>query len=124
MTKSDKLLVGLVLALAIFSYLIYFLLDQGDSSLNAKIMADGSIFTEINLYHPGHDHLINVPGPLGTSVAEVKPGAIRMKSSPCPAHYCMETGWINRPGAVIVCVPNRIVIEIVPDKNSVDTIAR
>ncbi len=124
MTKYDKLLMGLILALAILSYLNNFLLYKGESSLTAKIVTDGSIFTEIDLYHPGHDHLINVPGPLGTSVAEVKPGAIRMKSSPCPDHYCMKTGWINRPGAVIVCIPNQIVIEIVPDKNSVDTVAR
>jgi hypothetical protein len=124
MTKSDKLLIGLVLALAIFSYLIYFMLYQGDSSLTAKIMVDGSIFTEIDLHHPIPNHCINIPGPLGTSIAEVKPGAIRMRSSPCSDHYCMETGWINRPGAVIVCVPNRIVIEITPDKNSIDTIAR
>jgi len=124
MTKSDKLLIGLVLALTILSYLFYVLLYQGDSSLTAKIVTDGSIFTEIDLNHPGANHCINIPGPLGTSVAEVRPGAIRMKSSPCPDHYCMEIGWINRPGAVIVCVPNRIVIEIIPDKNSVDTIAR
>lgn len=124
MTKSDKLLIGLILALAILFYLIYFLLYHVDSSLTAKITTNGIIFTEIDLHHPGPNHGINIPGPLGNSVAEVKPGAIRMKSSPCPDHYCTKTGWISRPGAVIICVPNQIVIEIVPDKNSVDTIAR
>jgi hypothetical protein len=124
MTKADKILIGVVLILSIFSYLVYFLFYQGDSSHIAEISVNGSKFTQINLHNSTPNQLIDVSGPLGTSVVEVKPGAIRMKSSPCPDHYCMETGWINRPGAVIVCVPNRIIIKISPNTNSVDAISR
>ena len=84
---------------------------------------NGNPVTEVDLNNPEPNRLIKISGPLGTSVAEIKSGAIRMKFSPCPDRYCMETGWIDQPGQVIACVPNRIIIKIVADKNSVDTIS-
>lgn len=124
MTKHDKVLIVTILVFSLLSYLMFFTLNQKQTSSIAQISVNGKTVDKIHLDNSTPCQLINVSGPLGTSIAETKPGAVRMKSSPCPEHYCMETGWIDQPGAVIVCVPNRIVIEIIADKNSVDTIAR
>ncbi|WP_324717394.1 Gx transporter family protein [Carboxydochorda subterranea] len=45
-------------------------------------------------------------------VLEVRDGRIRVKSSTCPHQVCVHTGWIDRPGQVIVCVPGRAVVAI------------
>ncbi|MEN6325455.1 MAG: NusG domain II-containing protein [Syntrophomonas sp.] len=124
MTKHDNVLIGTLLALSILSYLAFSIIHHEDNSLTAEISVNGNTVNRIDLNNPTNNRLINIPGPLGTSVAEVKPGAIRMKYSPCPDRYCMKTGWISRPGQVIACVPNRIIIKISPDNNSVDTISR
>lgn len=123
MTKPDKVLIGAVLALALLSYFIYFLVYREAAQLTAEISVNGATVTKVDLNNPPPNHLIDISGPLGTSVAEVKPGAIRMKFSPCPDRYCMETGWINRPGQIIACVPNKIIIKIYSDKNSVEIIS-
>ncbi|MDD3269281.1 MAG: NusG domain II-containing protein [Syntrophomonadaceae bacterium] len=123
MTKHDKYLLGILLVFLIFSYPVYFLVNREASSLTAEISVNGNTISRIDLNNPPPERLINITGPIGTSVAEVKPGAIRMKFSPCPDQYCMKTGWIDRPGQIIVCVPNRIIIKISPDKNPVDTIS-
>lgn len=124
MTKHDKVLLVIILAFSCLSYIMFFAINEKQTSLTAQISVNGKTVSKIPLSSSTPCRLINVSGPLGTSLAEVRPGAIRMKSSPCPDHCCMETGWIDQPGAVIVCVPNRIVIEIIPDKNSVDAITR
>jgi hypothetical protein len=59
------------------------------------------------------DTTFSVEGPLGTTVVEVKQGQVRVLSSPCPEHICMNTGWISKPGGIIVCMPNGIVVRIV-----------
>lgn len=123
MTKYNKILIGSVLALAVLSYLIFFLVYRESAPLIAQISVNGTTVAQINLNSSRPNRLINISGPLGTSVVEVKPGAIRMKFSPCPDKCCMKTGWIDQPGQVIVCVPNRIIIKIFPDKNSVDNIS-
>jgi hypothetical protein len=48
----------------------------------------------------------------GAMVVEVKDGRVRVKDSDCPRRICLHTGWIQHPGETIVCVPNKIVIEI------------
>lgn len=122
MIKPAKILI-IGLAFALLGYLIFFPVYQKEDPLIAEISVNGMTFTKIDLNTLVASQLIDIPGPIGTSVAEVKPGAIRMKYSPCPDHYCMQTGWINHPSQVIACVPNRIIITITPDKNSIDTIS-
>jgi hypothetical protein len=43
---------------------------------------------------------------------EIKGGAIRVAESDCPKGVCKHAGWIRTPGRSIVCVPNRVLIEL------------
>lgn len=44
---------------------------------------------------------------------EIKQGCIRVIKSDCSQKICMHTGWIENPGQIIVCLPNKLFIEIV-----------
>ena len=39
-----------------------------------------------------------------------------MSDADCPDKDCVNQGWISRPGQMIVCLPNRLVIKIESDK--------
>ncbi len=43
---------------------------------------------------------------------EVKNGSVRVLHSDCPHKICVHTGRINSSAQTIVCIPNRILIEI------------
>ena len=43
---------------------------------------------------------------------EIKDGAIRVAESDCPRGLCKHAGWVRTPGRSIVCVPNRVVVEL------------
>lgn len=45
-------------------------------------------------------------------VIEVKEGRLRAFEAECPRKICVHTGWISRPSQTIVCVTNKILIEI------------
>lgn len=47
---------------------------------------------------------------------EVKKDRIRVKSADCPDQNCVLTGFIEKPGQTIVCLPHRLVIEIKSDR--------
>jgi hypothetical protein len=49
---------------------------------------------------------------LGRMLLEIKEGRIRVRESDCPRKICVNTGWIKTPGQVIVCVPNKVLVEI------------
>jgi hypothetical protein len=44
---------------------------------------------------------------------EIARGHMRIQKIACPRKLCMHTGWISRPGEMIVCAPNAILIEVV-----------
>lgn len=43
----------------------------------------------------------------------VEDGTVSVTSSSCPDHICEQTGMISHRGQSIVCIPARVVIEIV-----------
>jgi len=43
---------------------------------------------------------------------EIRGGAIRVAESDCPKGVCKHVGWVRTPGRSIVCVPNRVLIEL------------
>lgn len=43
---------------------------------------------------------------------EIRNGAVRVAESNCPKGICKQAGWVRTPGRAIVCVPNRVLIEI------------
>ncbi|MGE5574203.1 MAG: NusG domain II-containing protein [Bacteroidota bacterium] len=57
---------------------------------------------------------VDVPAGRGHTVAvEIAgDGRARVSDSDCPDKVCVRTGWIERPGEAIVCLPNRVVVKI------------
>lgn len=45
-------------------------------------------------------------------ILEVRYGRVRIAKANCPRKLCQHSGWISRPGETIVCLPNRLLIEI------------
>ncbi|MBN2464658.1 NusG domain II-containing protein [candidate division WOR-3 bacterium] len=43
---------------------------------------------------------------------EIRNGAIRVAESDCPKGVCKHAGWVRTPGRSIICVPNRVLIEV------------
>ncbi|NTV29813.1 MAG: NusG domain II-containing protein [Candidatus Omnitrophica bacterium] len=48
----------------------------------------------------------------GRMQIEVRAGRVRVAASDCPGHVCLHTGWISQAGQKLVCVPNRVLVEI------------
>jgi hypothetical protein len=74
----------------------------------ASIFRDGELlFQHLRLDKDQEVVLLN-----GHMMLEVKDGRLRVKESDCPRRICLHTGWIQHPGETIVCLPNKMVIEI------------
>jgi hypothetical protein len=97
------------------------------SNLPWARVAEASIFRdgELLFQHLKLDKDQEVVLSNGAMVVEVKEGRIRVKESDCPRRICLHTGWIQHPGETIVCVPNKMVIEIEASGSapSVDAVA-
>jgi len=65
----------------------------------------------------------SVWGPLGETVVQVKGGKVRVLSDPGPQQLCVRQGWISRAGDMLVCLPNRVMVQI-PGTPAVDGVVK
>ncbi|WP_202635680.1 NusG domain II-containing protein [Rugosibacter aromaticivorans] len=93
-------------ALVVFSYA---LLWRGGVADRAIVKRDGKTVIELSL---NSARKARVEGPLGTTVIEVQPGRARVFSDPGPRQYCVQQGWLTRAGAVAICAPNHLTLQL------------
>ncbi len=104
---ADLLVLALGAALVGASYAFFW--GPRTAGDTAVIFVGQTVYRELPLQE---GRTVTVDGVLGESVIRVSDGRIRFTDSPCPARYCVHTGWIERTGEVAACLPNGIVIEI------------
>jgi hypothetical protein len=73
------------------------------------------------------DAAFAVSGKIGPLGIEIKDGAARIVSAPCPRQICKRSGRINGRHSQLICAPNNILIKIRTSQtqtdNDVDAIA-
>jgi hypothetical protein len=68
-----------------------------------------------------------VRGRVGEVRIQVQDGAVRILDAACPNRLCVLSGAKRRPGEVIACVPNEVLVRIVggsPDPSVPDAVTR
>ncbi|MDH5175011.1 MAG: NusG domain II-containing protein [Elusimicrobiota bacterium] len=107
LTRNDRILIFVLVAIASFYFVrLFFVSNEGREAL-VKVGSNPSqkVSLEIN-------KRINVEGEKGRVVIEVKEGRVRVVESSCFQKICVNTGWINKPGQNIVCLPNKVLVTI------------
>ena len=105
--KNDLFLVFSILLVALIFFLILIFTAQKGKSV--KVILDGNVEYVLNLnqntkktisQNENHNLLI------------IKDGKAYIKSADCPDKICVHHKPISNVGETIVCLPNRVVIEI------------
>ncbi len=60
---------------------------------------------------------------VGKMDIEVNGGRVRVLDSDCPKRLCVAFGWISSPGESIVCVANKVIIEVSGKSGEEDFVA-
>ena len=106
---SDIILVAVILIVSLSVLLIVFLAREGGEMV---VYVDGDKVAEYPLSVDGVYYLNN-----GTNTLVVENGEAYMRDATCPDKYtgngCVNTGRISYVGQKIVCLPNRVIVEIV-----------
>ncbi|MNJ34733.1 hypothetical protein D3C77_294560 [compost metagenome] len=81
--------------------------------LSAVITVDGELYRTIPL--SGEEEEIEIKTALGHNILRKYNDGIQMVYADCPKKISMAMGFVSRPNETIVCVPNRIFVEIIND---------
>ncbi len=112
--KSDLILIGVMVTgfLTICGFLFLgkstgtYVVVSVDSVEVARFPLDEDIVYEIKGYEGGINTLI------------IQNGVAHVEGSSCPDHLCEHMGKISSVGQSIICLPNRVVVEVIEDKKA------
>ncbi|HMM73090.1 MAG TPA: NusG domain II-containing protein [Rhodocyclaceae bacterium] len=87
---------------------------------SAVVRRDGEVIAKLPLDRHAR---IGVTGALGETVIEVAPGRARVAADAGPRQLYVLQGWLTRPGAVAICAPSHLSLELEQLGASHDSVA-
>lgn len=112
MTKGDKVLVGIVVILTLLS--LGFIKRQAFSNENKfiSIQVNGEQVKKIIFDKNIIGKQIAIESKYGYNLIEIGDEKVRVIEANCPDKIDVKQGFISKIGESIICLPNRMVIEI------------
>ncbi len=106
-TKGDLIILIFLILLTLASFSICFFLPKSGEWVIIEIhnKPQARLRLKENQYY-------TITGVKGKTEIEIKNQCVRIIDSCCPHKICVHTGWISRPGQIIACVPNKVLIYI------------
>lgn len=104
MKKSERLFIGGILIFALLLWVLLHLLRPHDYG-SIRITVDGE---EYGTYRLSEDQTVSIGS---TNICEIKDGKAKMIHADCPDQLCMKQGAIDDSGGMIICLPNKVIIE-------------
>ena len=120
MNKYD---IALCICIVFMVSVIYLLLKiDNNKSKEAIVYYDNKEVLKIDLSdYTYREYKVN--GYNGEVLIETVDGKVRVVDEISPKHLCSKQGYISKSYETIICLPNKIVIEIEDDIN-IDTVVR
>lgn len=117
MKRGDNLLIGLVVVIAL-AFLVPRWLG-GDSSEKvhkngervANITVDGKLYKTVELTK--EEQTVEIKTEHGYNLLKIHDYGIEMIDADCPDKLCLTFGFIDRNGGTIVCLPHKLMVEVV-----------
>ena len=103
MKKGDMVIIAVIAVAFVLSIALLFAFSNQGSQVvikqNNQIIYEGSIN-------------INETVDTGTNRVVIKDGTVYVESASCKNQVCVNTGKISKKGESIVCLPNKVIVEI------------
>lgn len=118
--KNDLILAGIILILALAAVLFITLTKEEGGEV--VVTVDGEVYKTLPL---DKDTTLSIEEKTGQyNVLEIKDGEVRMREASCPDKICVEHRAIHYNRESIVCLPNKVTVEIRGGKeNDIDIMA-
>ena len=111
----------IITAVIMASFVPYLLFDTNNDENNnrestdviAVVKIDGEVVDKFNLSQVNESfEKTYYPQKGKYNIIEVAPGKIRVKEDNSPDQIAVRTGWISRPGEISICLPHKLIVEI------------
>ena len=112
MKKKDLILGAGIIVIAL-AMLLVMQLTRGEEGNQIRVMLDGKIY---GTYSLSKDQTIEVKDGDFYNRIRIEDGKAYMEEANCPDGYCEEQGKISGHTQTIVCLPHKLVVEVLENE--------
>ncbi len=116
---NKTLIPSVVILMGIFFALAFLLRSFNLQNPVVRIKKGNQIVEEIRMSDVEDYEIVN----LGTNKVRIEHDGVYMENANCPDKLCVHQGRISKTGQSIICLPNKIIVEIVGKKPDVDAVS-
>jgi hypothetical protein len=114
----------LLIAAAIVLFGLYWLMLRGDTDPAARQVLIYRGDTVVATLPLAEDRRIDLTPHGVAMVVEIRDRRVRVLSSSCHQQLCVRKGWTAQVHDPIICIPNRVTIEVTGTESRYDAISR
>ncbi|UNC90915.1 NusG domain II-containing protein [Candidatus Contubernalis alkaliaceticus] len=114
-SRYDILIWIIIVALALGGMFYYYNIASSGEHF-VSISVNSIEFEPIPLTESNNNFRKEIEGINGLTIIEILDQRVRVISSACPDKLCVHSGWIDKPGQLLVCLPNKVVVRIISDE--------
>ena len=121
--RNDVIFIAIILLIAaVGAVYLFFFRAEGDT---VRVTVDGDIYAVYSLTDDVYEYIITGDDGENSNLLVIKDGRAYVESASCPDGICVNHHAIYRDGESIVCLPNKVVVTVVKEKDSeqVDIVA-
>ena len=116
--RNDVIFIAsLLLVVLVFACVLFFSAEEGNT---VRVTVDGRLFGEYSLLENKTVEIVNGDG---YNLLIIQDGKAYVDTASCPDGICSSHRPVSRDGESIICLPNKVVIEIHTVTNSGPDIA-
>ena len=116
---NKTLIPSVVILMGILFALAFLLRSFNLQNPVVRIKKGNQIVEEIRMSDVEDYEIVN----LGTNKVRIEHNGVYMENANCPDKLCVHQGRISKTGQSIICLPNKIIVEIVGKKPDVDAVS-
>ena len=119
MKKLDYVVIISLLVISLLSsgIIVYSSAKNKYQSQYVEISIKGDLYKKIS-FNSNTEETIDLKTDLGENVVRISKGFVQILEADCPDKVCVKDGSISKPGQSLVCLPNKVVVEIKGIKNA------
>ena len=123
MRKADFYIIGVVLFIALIGVVVFYIDGDNTAEVYAEIYVFGELIHSV-LLDSGHDDILIENTNESSNLIRITRDGVYIVEASCRNQLCVRSGKQFRPGQIIACLPNRVLIRLVGlEEGGVDAVA-
>lgn len=114
MKKKELITIIVLLTISLAGIGLFYALNVTDQPLSVRVSRQGEVVSVLPL---SVDHTETFSDASGYNTLVISDGQAKINASDCSEQVCVHTHSISTPGETIVCLPHKLIIEIITGEN-------